>query len=327
MGVRSNTIRGDTVREQFRGWEPKGIIRCKYKDGSGQVSVWVKDQSELLDNIQSIVNSYMAQGITLTNRQLYYQLVAAAIIPNADEVYKRICKFLTDARYGGFIDWDSIEDRGRTPVKHAEWNDVNDLINSAVSSYRLPRWSDQEFYIELFCEKEAMGSILKPVADKFHIYFGTNKGYSSAATMYELAQRIKEQIIKGKMCQVLYMGDHDPSGLDMVRDINDRIGEFLTNGDNPVSLDFEVIHLALKIEQVKHFNPPSNPAKITDPRAAWYIKQYGRVSWELDALKPEVLIKLAEQGIMNCLNVKKYNAWIKREKEEIQKLKDFAKKI
>ena len=347
------------MEEKFRDVGFNGSINVRYKNAQGSSGIWHKDQQELLQEIVNIVNTYQRQNITLTNRQLYYQLVASNIIPNAVEIYKRICTFLTDARYGGFLDWDAIEDRGRTPERHSQWDNVKDLINSAVYSYRLPRWQNQEYYVELFCEKEAMGSVLKPVANQYHIYFGCNKGYSSAATMYELYRRLYKQLFDEKdnftsdykKCVILYLGDHDASGLDMVRDIRERISEFLRKSfeDNTVFNDdeitdilgdtgdedkdydavFRVAHLALTSEQVEEYNPPPNPAKITDPRAAAYIERHGRTSWELDSLRPDVLRRIAEDGIKEYIDINKYNAVIKQEKEEIQVLKDFceSKKI
>jgi hypothetical protein len=320
------------MKEQFREWNFRGDIKVKYTDGSGNKNIWQKNQKELLMQIINIVDNYLSQEITLTNRQLYYQLVSRDIIPNADEIYKRICTFLTDARYGGLIDWEAIEDRGRVPTKSSEWKDIKSLIKSATYSYRLPRWQDQEYYVELYCEKQAMESVLKPVAQKYHVYFGVNKGYSSASTMYDLAQRIKEKINEGKRAIILYLGDHDPSGLDMVRDIHKRICEFLTSGDEVIDIVgdeednpyFRIIPLALNMQQIKRYNPPPNPAKITDPRAKWYIGEYGNKSWELDALEPKVLIKIAENGIKEFCDIDKYNHWIEKEDEEKKALEKFG---
>lgn len=253
------------AKEQFRKWNFKENLKISYKDETGSTKVWTKNQQELLDEIEEIVETYMDQDITLTNRQLYYQLVAEGIIPNADKVYKRICKFLTDCRYAGLVDWEAIEDRGRVPSKASEWTSIKSLINSAIYSYRLPRWSNQDNYVELYCEKQAMESVLKPIADKYHIYFGYNKGYSSASTMYDLAQRIYNRLENGKDTIILYLGDHDPSGLDMVRDVEERLREFLYLGESDDRL--RVVQLALNMKQIKKFNPPPNPAKITDPRA------------------------------------------------------------
>lgn len=313
--------------EKFRKWKMSEFIRIKYTDDTGAKKVWEANQEELLGNIQRIVTTYMTKNIMLTNRQLYYQLVAEGRIPNALEIYKRICKFITDARYAGLIDWEAIEDRGRVATMPSEWGNVNELIRSAVHSYRLPRWKDQHYYVELYCEKEAMASVLKPIADKYHIYFGSNKGYSSASAVYNVAQRVKEQLEEDKKVIILYLGDHDPSGLDMIRDIRDRIEEFVSEGSEYIEPNFEVIQIALTMEQIKKYNPPPNPAKITDPRAKGYIIKYGKVSWELDSLKPEILIDMAEQKITEYLDMDKYNNIMRQETKEIRKLVDFGQKL
>jgi hypothetical protein len=321
------------MKEKFRNWNPRSKICVKYTDSNGQKNIWESDTEELCFQIKKIANNYMYQDIKLTNRQLYYQLVAKDLIPNALEIYKRICKLLTDMRYAGELDWDSIEDRGRVPKKHAEWDSVKDLIESAVHSYRLPRWDDQNYYIELYCEKQAMESILKPIADKYHIYFGYNKGYSSASTVYELSKRVSQQIFNGKKVVILYLGDHDPSGIDMVRDIKERLIEFFTMGDDlvldeyEVRENFQVKSIALTKEQIETHNPPPNPAKITDPRAKNYIKEHGQVSWELDSLDPESLIEITEDGIAEFLDKEKYEEVIQKEKNQITLLREFGDKI
>lgn len=87
---------------------------------------------------------------------------------------------------------------------------------------------------------------------------------------------------------------------------------------------FQIIPLALNMGQIRLYNPPPNPAKITDPRAKWYIKEYGNKSWELDALKPEILIALAEKGIQRYIDLNKYNRWVELEHTQKQKLKEFG---
>ena len=318
--------------EKFRNWKPSGNIKINYKNGQGVSEIWTYPQEALLDKIINIVKEYKEQNITLTARQLYYQLVSKDIIPNAIEIYKRITKFLTDARYGGYLDWQMIEDRGRVPEKHAEWDDVASLIESAVQSYRLSRWGDQDEYIELYCEKQSLDSVFKPTADYWHIYYGCDKGYSSASTVYDLAKRIKDQIESGRICTVLYFGDHDSSGLDMIRDIRDRVTEFLTKGDdalNPIDTDelFSVQQVALNLEQVRQYHPPPNPTKITDPRAKGYIEKWGQNQWEVDALNPTILRDLTEKAILEHINLEKYQAVVEQEKEEIEKLREFGKSL
>jgi len=316
------------MKEQFRTKNFHSTISIKYTDTLGRPAIWTANQLELIENILTITQSYVSQGYRLTSRQLYYQLVARDMIPNAIKVYTKICKIIVSLRYCGYMDWLSIEDRGRVPTIPSEWNNISELIESAISAYRLPRWSDQDYYLELYCEKQALENILLPIARKYHIYFGVNKGYSSASTMYTMAKRIEEKIDGGKSCVILYLGDHDPSGLDMVRDIHERTCEFLRReSDDDNDTYFDVRQIALSQAQIKQYKPPHNPAKFTDPRAKWYISKFGEKSWELDALEPEVLIKLTEYAILDYLDANKYNKWIKRERRESKKLKEFGKTL
>lgn len=315
------------MKEKFREWNFKTNIKVKYKlwitETKFEIHEWAGNQKELIDAILDIINYYEEQDIKLTNRQLYYQLVGKSLIPNAMEIYKKICTILTDARYSGLIDWDSIIDKGRVPTKPLEFNNIKERVELAIYNYRLPRWKDQENYVELYCEKEAGETVLSPIAHKYHIYFGANKGYSGAAAMYELSQRLKEQLQKGKRITLLYFGDHDPSGLDMVRDIRERTIEFLQDIRN-IANRFQIVPLALNMEQIRQYQCPPNPAKISDPRAKWYIERHGNKSWELDAIDPKELQNIADKGVRDFLDIKKYNDWIKQEEKEKKILINFV---
>lgn len=314
------------MKEKFRNKIPAGKIKIRYKI-SGVLNFWETTAEELFSQIDEVVDYYISVGIKLTNRQLYYQLVGKDLIPNADEVYKKVCVFLTDVRYAGLIDWEAIEDKEREPHRKGEWNSIKSIVQSAINVYRLPRWDDQEYYLEMYCEKKAGINVLQPIADNYHIYFGFNKGYSSASAMYDLAKRIMEQIENSKMVIILYFGDHDASGLDMIRDINERITEFLVEGEYPVEPDFEVIPVALTMKQIEEYNPPPNPAKITDPRAKWYIEKFGEESWELDSIDAMELRRIAENSILRYIDIEKYNTWVKREKREKKLLIKFADEL
>ncbi len=379
--------------ERFRNWKPNEGIKIGYKNNLGEKNIWEKNQEEWSDQIKSIVNDYYnVKEIKLTNRQIYYQLVSSDILPNSKETDARMNAFLTDLRYAGEVDWDAIEDRSRVTSMPPEWDSVADLIESAIYQFRLPRWSDQDYHVELFSEKQALESIIQPIAEKYHIRVGYNKGYGSSAYAYEIYTRLKSKIKEGKKTVILYVGDHDPSGLNMVADINKRMIEFLTKGkvnmfekfntydkefdvkckelcgkcsfaetcrgsvyesisdcavnkildkeaqdevqnmtpskrQESIAEMFRVIPLALNLDQIKQYHLPPNPAKTTDPRAKWYIAKFGNESWELDALKPEVLIDIVEKGILRFLDIDKYNKWIDLEEEHKKSLISFSEKF
>ena len=278
----------------------------------------------LITKAVGVIHKYEKMGIKITLRQLYYQLVAANEIPNKDTEYKRIGGLISDARYAGLIGWDTIEDRGRVPKVPLEFTGIPDLIETYSMAYRLDRWEGQASYVELFVEKDALASVLAPVARKWHIVFSTNKGYASSTALYDAAQRMNAASKRGLSVTVLYFGDHDPSGLDMIRDMSERLNEFNLYHSGE---DFEVVPLALSWEQIQRLKPPPNPAKVTDSRAEAYIQQYGRESWELDALEPRYMQSLASNAIETLVDLEKMDAVIEREDKDKALMLNWAKQI
>jgi hypothetical protein len=270
----------------------------------------------LIEQCNSIVDYYLADGLRLTLRQLYYQLVSKNIIPNTEKDYKNIGSIVSKARLSGLIDWAAIEDRVRQPKQVSEFKDLGELAEAAVASYRLPRWEGQKYYVELWVEKDALAGVLWPLAREFHVTLMVNRGYSSQSAMYESANRFINRSQKGL---ILYLGDHDPSGEDMVRDIRDRTEMF--------GVALEVEKIALTMEQIIQYKPPPNPAKITDPRANAYIKKYGNSSWEVDALPPNILAKIIRRSINNVLDRQLMSDVIEQEEEDKKRLREAVSEL
>lgn len=271
----------------------------------------------LLGYIDRILNDYRKQGYVLTLRQLYYQLVSADIIPNRVSSYTMLGNVVSRGRMGGYIDWDMIEDRTRQSKSNAHWDDPKDILEAAKKQYYRDRWDDQESYIEVWCEKDAVSNIIAPICKKWDVTFMANRGYSSLSAMYDAFHRLNNNKNAGKSIAILYLGDHDPSGIDMVNDIKNRLGTFLYGNEK---INFESVHrIALNMDQVEEYKPPKNPAKTTDSRYKAYSKRYGKSSWELDALKPQVLAKIVEDKILEYVDKYKFNN-VKR-LEDLHKIK------
>lgn len=260
----------------------------------------------MIDQCNDVIEEYQAAGLKLTLRQLYYQLVTKNIITNEERSYKNLGNLLSDARLAGLVDWDAIEDRVRVPKLPNEFKNLSELVNAALRSYRLPRWDGQDAYVELWVEKDAISGVLSPMATRYHVTLMVNRGYSSQSAMYEAANRFRSHNNKDKV--LLYLGDHDPSGEDMVRDIRDRLvmfGEYV-----------HVEKIALLMSQIEQYNPPPNPTKITDSRANGYIKKHGESCWEVDALPPDVLHSIVESKIRQWLDAGKMQAIIEKENDD-----------
>ena len=262
----------------------------------------------MLSLIDSITQEYMANGFVLTARQLYYQLVSRGVIENKQANYQNITNTLKDGRMAGLIDWDSIEDRTRTVRSNQHWDSPQQILYAATDTYMVDRRASQPIYVEAWIEKDALIGVLEQVARMHDVPCFSCRGYPSASALRDAATRFIEK--DGGV--ILYAGDHDPSGLDIPRYISDQLRIF--------GADVIVKRIALTDEQIRRFNPPPNPAKETDTRAAGYIAEHGKYSWELDALDPQVLADLYDKEIEALTDNDRYIEQLRREESERQKL-------
>jgi hypothetical protein len=126
--------------------------------------------------------------------------------------------------------------------------------------------------------------------------------------MYAAGQRLREIISWGQTPIIFHLGDHDPSGIDMTRDIRDRLSMFA--GD-----EIDVRRLALNMPQIRALNPPPNPAKLTDSRSDGYVAKYGASSWELDAVSPEQLVRIVREQIEGVVDRYVFDEKVAEEKQ------------
>jgi hypothetical protein len=288
------------MKECFIDWRPAGKSK------------------NLLSKVMDVINSYEAQGYILTLRQLYYQMVSRDYIPNSIQSYSNMGNLVSNARLAGIIDWDSIEDRVRVAQGRQHWDSPEDILLASSRYYR-DHWEIQPQYVEVWCEKDAVSNILQPVCSRYDVTFMANRGYSSQSAMYEAHQRLENKIQDDKEVFVIYFGDHDPSGLDMTRDIEDRMGLFLYGEGAFNNVERE----ALNMDQIRQYNPPENPAKTTDSRYKKYRFEHGVSSWELDALEPAVLSKLVEDAILRHVDMDLFHE-VDEEIEKHKKMIRFA---
>lgn len=240
--------------------------------------------------INAIIESYQAQGYSLTLRQVYYQLVSRNIIENSEKSYKNVGNLISNGRMAGLIDWEAIEDRTRYIRQRTHWQDPQEILSSAADSYHVDLWENQPRYIEVWVEKDALIGIVEQAAIRYDVPCFSCRGYVSASEMWAAAMRLQQD----RPCIILHLGDHDPSGIDMTRDIRERLSLF--------GAIVSVERIALNMNQIETFAPPPNPAKESDTRSGGYVRRYGAHSWELDALEPSILEGLVESNILAHLD-------------------------
>lgn len=253
------------AKEKFENRRLTGSINVRM-DKHPTLTHWRADKAEVIKSAVGIVEKYLRDGFTLTLRQLYYQLVGGDLIPNNDKVYKKLGSILDDCRFSGIIDWNAIEDRGRVPKIPYCNESIAQAVEDAVSQFRLDRQEGQNNIVEIWVEKDALSSILWKVASKYHIRLVVNKGYSSSTAMYDAYQRFAEYYEQEKSVTVLYFGDHDPSGKDMIRDIRERLTFMLCEGRYFRNLDlYDAENLPVRLteqelERIKYYHTKASLA-------------------------------------------------------------------
>lgn len=338
-----------------------------------------KDNKQRLGHINSIIHEYQEQGYRLTLRQLYYQLVSRDVIPNQQSEYGKLSKLLKEGRMAGIVDWAAIEDRLRTAEKPSSWEKPADIMESVIYSYAKPRMAGQLNYIEVWVEKDALSGVLSTVTEQYHIPILVNRGYSSASAIYDSYKRFRSALEDGQNIVILYLGDFDPSGIDMIRDVTERplemllpmADEFMQETFEQYAKDdfygdereahysledsyqddedcfyedsegfkffehlralikkrFSVVPIALTRPQITQYNPPPNPAKRTDSRFEKFADEHGTQSWEVDALRPEVLNGLLENAITERIDLAKYEEILLQEVSDKVKLRKLRDKL
>ena len=276
-----------------------------------------------IEQANLIIEGYAAQGFDLTLRQLYYQFVARDLIPNNLKEYKRLSTIINDARYAGLIDWLHITDRTRNLRGNSHWDGPEDIIDSAVASFAIDKWETQDYRPEVWIEKDALVGVIEGVCEKVDVSYFSCRGYTSASEMWIAARRLTHYLKSGQVPLIIHLGDHDPSGIDMSRDIFDRLELFIqAEGYNPA----EVKRIALNMDQIETYRPPPNFAKLTDTRAKGYIKRYGQNSWELDALEPTVLAALIEDTVTAYRDERLWEEALTLEEQHRTNLRDAARR-
>jgi len=290
-----------------------------------------EETKNIVNNAEKYIDGMRAEGFDLTLRQLYYLFISKDSFPdswidpvtgskNMEKNYKNLGAIISKARLAGLIDWYSIEDRTRSVDTPFIWESMPQIINSVVSSYSLDKWAGQRYRVEVWVEKQALVEVIGKAANLYNCAYFACRGNVSQSALWQSSQRLSKYENDGVTPIILYLGDHDPTGIDIARDIRDRLKTF--------GLKFtEVKWLALTMPQIKKLNVPSSPVKLKDSRSKGYIDLYGTDCWELDALRPQNLVELIQNNILKYLDMDLYDEVLDKQDEGRNKLRHVADKF
>lgn len=263
------------------------------------------ESERLIAVMNTIITDYVAQGYRLTVRQLYYQLVSRDVVPNTERSYKRVTSIVNDAKLAGLMDWEAIEDRTREFIRRTRWTSASEILRASADSFHMDMWEGQEHRVFVIVEKEALAGVLERACKDFDVPLLAARGYPSGTVLREFCvSDVMDAISAEQEVIILHLGDHDPSGIDMTRDLTERVALFSEK-------EIDLQRIALTMLQIDKQKPPPNPAKATDARFAGYSREYGNESWELDALQPTYLDKLVRKHIREAIDKATWDSRLK----------------
>jgi len=263
-----------------------------------------------------------------TLRQIFYRLVAALLIANTEVTYKSLSRATVLAREEATIDPLAFQDRVRThtdgdygfnsPDEFIDY--MLDQLRDSPDQYTRPMWTTtQQTMPIIWLEKDALFTPVTEIASRYRVKVYAARGYSSFTAVYEAAQDIMREAMPIK---VLQLTDFDPSGEDMVRDLQDRLTRY---GSSLILLELEKI--ALTSDQVSSLGLPPMPAKKSDPRYERFAASYGDQAVELDALPPDELERIVSTAIESLIDQEAWNAEIEKAKQEREEAQRRIKEL
>ncbi len=284
--------------------------------------IWTKNQLEKLGKVKDILKE-LAEYKPLTLRQIYYQLVGKGWIPNNKSQYNMLSNLLKWTRINEEVSWDDIEDRIRKYHNLLGWNNKEsfqkDELEKFLEGYRRDLLQTQDKYLEIWIEKDALASIFSRIARQYTVSVVVCRGFSSVSFLNDFKERLS--YYHNKKSIMLYFGDFDPSGVEMLETMEVTLRDEL----NINNIEFK--RIALQKEDIFRYKLPHNPdaLKITDSRARKHIEQYGEIAVELDALRPDILERKIHTALQEELNMKIFRQEQRKEKidlSNISKVKD-----
>jgi hypothetical protein len=268
-----------------------------------------------LNSLLQAVKRITSEDPPITIRHLFYRLVGEKHIEKTERQYTNLCALLARWRKSGQLSFDVFTDATRFYYGPTLFDDVADALENTAECYRKNLWASQPYYIEVWCEKDAVNSFLLDAADPFGIQTFPCRGFASLSSLADAAKTFRRAQDAGKKVRVLYFGDHDPSGR-----LIDRAAQRTLGDDFGVLVDFK--RIAVTEEQIQSLNLPTRPVKATDTRAKGW--EGGCV--EIDTIRPSVLRQMVEREITSLLDQREWQVMLEAERDEREKLQRISRR-
>ena len=268
-----------------------------------------------LAELRGRIHEILAHAPPATVRQVYYRLVASGAVEKTENEYKRTVRLLTAMRRERAVPMPWIADYTRWIRKPTTFDSPEHALRATARLYRRKLWANQAAYVEVWLEKDALAGVVIDETDPYDVPLMVTRGYPSVSFLHTAAEAIRAQAERGKPAHLYYLGDHDPSGVDISRHVEERIREHVPQAD----LHFE--RIAVTPEQISAWSLPTRPTKRTDTRS----RNFDGGSVEVDAIPPAQLRQLVRDAIEQNIDRRALRVLMAAEESEREMLLDLAR--
>ena len=268
-----------------------------------------------IEFIKSAIERLLNAENPMTVRQVFYRLVSLGVIDKTEAEYKTtVCRLLADMRRKGDIPYRWIADNTRWMRKPTTYSNLEQAAQETAQFYRRRLWDDQEVYVEVWLEKDALSGVLYPITAKYDVPLMVTRGYPSLSFLYSAAEGILDE---DKPTFLYYIGDHDPSGVHIPQKVESDLREMAAGAE----IHFE--RIAVNVDQIEALNLPTRPTKKTDTRS----KTFKGASVEADAIPPADLRAIVEEAITQHIDQEVLNITMVAERSEREIAKAWAEQL
>jgi hypothetical protein len=329
------------------------MVKIRYP---GAQTRFYDDKAALLPHVQAVIEEYAAAGFKLNPRGVAYRLEGTGVITKTDENFQQVEDVVKQGRMMGLIDWDLIQIGGdRAFSENPTWNGPKDRLQAAAKTYNDDKWARQKRRAYVLTEKVGLRGILEPVADEYDVPVRPCKGYDGLGDIRATALRIMAGTPGGRLLRavhnttedgsitldeavagwsvdddsdqdqqavVLFVGDHDPSGLDLERDVQAKLDTFGAAGL------YELKRVAVTCDetcQADEIELHSNPAKESDKRWPGYIAAgHTDQAWEVESIEPTVLAARVREAILAEVDVDQWQTDVDQQESDRGRISALA---
>ena len=259
-------------------------------NGSRPTSRGRRTKAEM-DSIRDAIFDVLQEQHPATCRGLFYTLVGLDVIDKTESQYKHtVIRLATEMRKNGELPYSWLADNTRWMRKPSTWASLEDALNETERFYRRALWAEQDAYVEVWLEKDALAGVLYEVTEEWDVPLMVTRGYASLTFLHSAAEVIAYQ---DKPTYLYYLGDHDPSGVDIPRKVESELRRMAP------AIDISFTRLAVNSDQIQTMALSTRPTKRSDSRAGTFEGE----SVEVDAIPAPVLRDLVQDAILYHVDV------------------------